>query len=112
MRRERERVIERKIATLVRGGDGFFLKWVCPSWRGVPDRIFFPGHGRVYFFELKREGEDLRPTQRAFHFVLARLGFIVHVVRSKEEFIQWVKSEGLPIYKTWLSRGLVKPDEG
>ena len=50
-----EKEIERKLKTLVEGKlRGRCLKWVCPGWSGVPDRILLLPGGRVYFVELKR----------------------------------------------------------
>jgi hypothetical protein len=74
-----EKEIERKLKNLVEGKlGGLCLKWVCPGWRGVPDRILlFPG-GRVYFVELKRpKGSKVDPLQTWWQRRLAGLGFTV-----------------------------------
>lgn len=74
-----EKEIERKLKLLVEGRlGGVCLKWVCPGWRGVPDRILlFPG-GRVYFVELKRpEGSKVEPLQTWWKRRLEHLGFTV-----------------------------------
>lgn len=49
-----EKDIERKLRDMVKRHGGLCLKWVCPGWSGVPDRIVIMPHGRVYFVELKR----------------------------------------------------------
>lgn len=49
-----ERDIERKLTGLVKQSGGLCLKWVCPGWIGVPDRIVLLPGGRIIFVELKR----------------------------------------------------------
>ena len=85
-----EKEIERKLKVLVEGKlRGKCLKWVCPGWRGVPDRILlFPG-GRVYFVELKRpKGGKVDPLQTWWKRRLEKLGFKVWHVYSADELTQ------------------------
>lgn len=103
----KESVDERKAARIVARDGGLLLKWVCPGIRGVPDRIFFPGDGKVYFIEWKREGTKRTAIQNVFARFLLNLGFIVYEVHSLEEFFELCRIERLPIYRKWLSRGLV-----
>ena len=49
-----EKDIERKLVDMVRRHGGLCLKWICPGWAGVPDRIVLLPGGRVIFVELKR----------------------------------------------------------
>lgn len=49
-----EKDIERKLRTMVESHGGLCLKWVCPGWAGVPDRIVLLPGGRALFVELKR----------------------------------------------------------
>lgn len=49
-----EKEIERKLRRTVERLGGRCLKWVCPGWSGVPDRIILLPRGRVVFAELKR----------------------------------------------------------
>lgn len=49
-----EREIEQKLVNLVSRYGGNCLKWVCPGWSGVPDRIILLPGGEVIFVELKR----------------------------------------------------------
>ena len=49
-----EKEIEAKLRDRVKRAGGLCLKWVCPGWAGVPDRIVLLPRGRVYFVELKR----------------------------------------------------------
>lgn len=107
MPRKRESEDERKAAKYVLQEGGLLLKWVCLSLRGAPDRIFFPGEGKVYFIEWKREGAVRSRLQEVFARAVLRLGFIVYTVHSLEEFFELCRIERLPIYRKWLSRGLV-----
>ena len=49
-----EKDIERQLVRIVKQHGGLCLKWVCPGWAGVPDRLVLMPGGRVYFVELKR----------------------------------------------------------
>ena len=71
-----EKEIERKLVDLVKKHGGMCLKWVCPGWSGVPDRIVLMPGGRVYFVELKRpKGGKIDPLQRWWAEKLRKLGF-------------------------------------
>lgn len=74
-----EKEIEQKLKRVVEERlGGLCLKWVCPGWSGVPDRILlFPG-GRVYFVELKRpKGGKVGALQKWWQRRLGGLGFTV-----------------------------------
>ena len=49
-----EKEIEAKLVDVVKRHGGMCLKWVCPGWAGVPDRIVLLPGGKVIFVELKR----------------------------------------------------------
>lgn len=51
---QREREIEAKLVALIERYGGNCLKWVCPGWTGVPDRIILLPGGGVMFAETKR----------------------------------------------------------
>lgn len=76
-----ERDIEQKLRCRVEAHGGLCLKWVCPGWAGVPDRIVLLPGGRVCFVETKRpKGGRLSALQRKWHEKLTAKGFRVYVV--------------------------------
>lgn len=71
-----EKDIEKKLVDLVRDRGGLCLKWVCPGWAGVPDRICLLPGGRIVFVELKRpRGGVLSSRQKWWRRKLQDLGF-------------------------------------
>jgi hypothetical protein len=81
-----EKDIEQKLTAMVKRHGGFCLKWVCPGWSGVPDRILLLPGGRVYFVETKRpKGGRLSALQRKWHEWLTALGFLSGFVWSETD---------------------------
>lgn len=71
-----EKEIEKKLREAVERHGGHCLKWVCPGWSGVPDRIILLPGGRVIFCETKRpQGGRLSPLQKWWAKRLTALGF-------------------------------------
>ena len=93
-----ERDIERKLTELVKQSGGLCLKWVCPGFAGVPDRIILLPGARVIFAETKRpKGGRVAPLQEWWAKQLKRLGF-PHVfiyrredIAALEQFIEELK---------------------
>lgn len=85
-----EKEIEKKLVNLVRKQGGLCLKWVCPGWSGVPDRIVLLPGARVVFVEVKRpKGGRLSELQKFWRKRLNSLGFshwIIWDERSLEIF--------------------------
>ena len=83
-----ERDIERALVGMVKRHDGLCLKWVCPGWSGVPDRIILLPGGRVLFAETKRpKGGEVRKLQEWWHKTLRRLGFTVWVIYNRADIV-------------------------
>ena len=71
-----ERDIERALVGMVKRHGGLCLKWVCPGFAGVPDRIILLPGARVIFAETKRtKGGRVAPLQEWWGKQLKRLGF-------------------------------------
>lgn len=71
-----EKDIEKKLRRMVEKRGGLCLKWVCPGWSGVPDRIILLPGGRIIFVELKRPtGGKLSELQKWWLEKLRSLGF-------------------------------------
>lgn len=83
---ELERDVERALVGMVKRHGGLCLKWVCPGFGGVPDRIILLPGGRVLFAELKRpKGGEVRELQKWWHRKLRDLGFQCWVIYSRED---------------------------
>lgn len=81
-----ERDIERALVGMVKRRGGFCLKWVCPGWSGVPDRIILLPGGRVLFAELKRpRGGRVDPLQLWWREKLIALGFRHYIIKNKDD---------------------------
>lgn len=79
-----ERRIEERLVDKAREAGGLAIKWVAPATSGVPDRIVFLPHGRIFFVELKAPGKRPTPLQQRIHNILTGLGADVRVVDSLE----------------------------
>lgn len=83
-----EKDIERALVGMVKRHDGLCLKWVCPGWSGVPDRIILLPGARVIFAETKRpRGGKVSPLQEWWAVTLQRLGFHHAYVKNKADIL-------------------------
>ncbi len=81
-----EKDIEKKLRLMMIRHSGLCLKWVCPGWSGVPDRIVLLPGGRIMFVETKRpKGGKLSAMQKWWRKTLGELGFQVYVVWTVED---------------------------
>ena len=81
----REKQIENKLATEAKKLGGIALKFVSPSFDGMPDRLVLIPDGHIAFVELKTPGKKPRPLQLSRHRLLRSLGFRVYVIDSVEQ---------------------------
>ena len=81
-----EKDIEKKLRQAVENHGGRCLKWVCPGWSGVPDRIVLLPGARIYFIETKRpKGGKLSALQRKWRDWLNALGFTYLVIWNEDD---------------------------
>ena len=81
----REKQIENKLATEAKKLGGIAVKFVSPSFDGMPDRLVLIPDGHIAFVELKAPGKKPRPLQLSRHRLLRSLGFRVYVIDSVEQ---------------------------
>ena len=81
-----EKDIEKKLRKMVESHGGLCLKWVCPGWSGVPDRLVLLPGPHVMFVETKRpKGGKLDKLQKWWHKRLVGLGFWACVAWDEED---------------------------
>lgn len=80
-----EKEIEKSLKDMVETHGGLCLKWVCPGWAGVPDRIILLPGGQVIFAETKRpKGGTISARQRWWNDKLTALGFYACFINNPE----------------------------
>lgn len=85
-----ERDIEEKLRKAVEKRGGRCLKWVCPGWSGVPDRIVLLPGARIYFVETKRpKGGIVSALQKKWREWLTALGFEYWLIWSFGDLAQF-----------------------
>ncbi len=83
-----EKEIEKKLREMIKRHGGLCLKWICPGWLGVPDRICLLPGGAVVFVELKRpEGGRRSKMQEWWARTLSRLGFLHLWIKCPEDIV-------------------------
>ena len=70
---------------------GKFMKFTSPGNDGVPDRIAILPGGRVWFVELKREGEKPTAVQKWQLEQLRKMGCNVALITGKQEARAWIR---------------------
>lgn len=80
-----EKTIEHKLTVAVKKAGGIAVKFVSPSFDGMPDRLVLLPDGLIAFVELKAPGKRPRPLQEARHLLLRSLGFKVYVIDQPEQ---------------------------
>lgn len=81
-----EKDIEKKLVEMVKRHGGVCLKWVCPGWSGVPDRIVLLPHARIFFVETKKpKGGKVSKLQKWWAKKLTDLGFSYWLIWNDED---------------------------
>lgn len=81
-----EKDIERHLVRVIGRAGGMCLKWVCPGWSGVPDRLVLLPGGRLLFVELKRPaGGKIGSLQIWWAQKLRSLGFDYRLIKNHED---------------------------
>ena len=80
----RESTIEKKVTQYAQAQGWLSFKWVSPSQRGVPDRLFFR-KGAMLMVEFKAPGRRPTAYQEVIHRRLKDQGFEVHIIDNVEE---------------------------
>lgn len=84
--------IERKLVDMVKWHDGMCLKWNCPGWAGVPDRIALLPGGRITFVELKRPNHGrIAKRQEWWRDRLHLLGFDAIIIDDEADILEFEK---------------------
>nr|DAT95174.1 MAG TPA: Nuclease [Caudoviricetes sp.] len=81
----REKAIEHHLVMETEKAGGKAVKFVSPSFAGMPDRLILLADGKMGFVEVKAPGQKPRPLQLKRHAMLRRLGYQVFVLDAIEE---------------------------
>ena len=76
----REKAIEEKLKIEAKKRGGIAIKFVSPSFDGMPDRLVLLPGGKVGFVEVKAPGKAPRPLQKSRLKLLSKLGFKAYVL--------------------------------
>lgn len=89
-----EKTVEAFLVKCCKALGWYCAKFVSPSSRGAPDRIVAipqpTGPARVFFIELKREGEAPTKLQTHIHETMRGYGMEVVVLAGRAEVAAWI----------------------
>ena len=85
MKKESEKLIERKLVEHVKTNGGLCIKLLCDQFIGLPDRLCLLPNQKAVFVEVKTTGKKPRKIQALVHNKLRALGFRVEVIDSVEQ---------------------------
>lgn len=80
-----EKEIEKALVRAVKKDGGKCLKFISPSFTGVPDRMVLLPKGKIAFVELKAPGKKPRALQKKRMNQLMELGFLCFVIDGIEQ---------------------------
>ena len=84
MQKISEAQIEKKVTEHAKKAGWLSYKWVSPSQRWVPDRLYFK-NGQVKMIEVKAPGQFPTKGQAIIHKMLRSEGCTVHVIDTVEK---------------------------
>ena len=91
---ENEKATEKYLRDEVRRRGGRSYKWISPGCSGVPDRIVILPNGRIFFIELKSEGEISTKLQKKRQKELRTLGCAVYAdIDTKDKVSEVLRNE-------------------
>ena len=93
MRKDSEKLLERKLVELCKKRGGMCIKLATLHTFGLPDRLCLLPGGRAFFVELKTTGQKPRKVQMLVHNKLRELGFEVHVVDNITDLQQLLNAD-------------------
>ena len=92
----RESYIEKKVTSIAKQQKWLSYKWVSPSQKWVPDRLYFKD-GVLIIVEFKAPKKKPTKGQQLIHDMLKQAGFTVHIINSiaqgEKLFIPKLKEE-------------------
>ena len=92
MKKDSEKVIERKLVELVKANGGMCIKMLCDQLIGLPDRLCLFPNQIIVFVEVKTTGQKPRRIQAHMHNKLRALGFRVEIIDSIEGVLNLVRN--------------------
>lgn len=92
---EREKYLEKKLASEVRKKGGWSIKILSTHISGLPDRLCMLPGGELFFAEIKTTGEKPRRIQLHIHKKIRALGFRVEVIDRSKQIIEILNEYGL-----------------
>ena len=106
-----EKLIERKLVTIVKREGGVCPKFTSPGSAGWPDRLILLPGGKVAFAELKAPQGRLSPIQVQRHVQLRDLGFSVFVINDPAQIPQVIQMLCKPKTKKKKDAALPEKEE-
>lgn len=86
-----EKEIEGELKEKLERRGCYFLKFVSPGNRGVPDRIVILPDGIVIFMELKKENGRLAPLQKVWRERLMKRRCFYELITSKADADDFIR---------------------
>ena len=88
---EKEKNLEKKLASSVKSSGGLCLKLLSAHINGLPDRLCLFKNSRMLFVEVKSTGKSPEKIQKFIHRKLRDMGFDVRTVENSEQIKQIIK---------------------